>query len=52
MTASVHYSDDAVTLWHGDARQVSEFIPANSVNIATPKAPTIDGQMSFLDDAA
>jgi hypothetical protein len=33
MTASVHYSDDAVTLWHGDARQVSEFIPADSVDL-------------------
>ena len=33
MTPSVHYSGDAVTLWHGDARQVSEFIPADSVDL-------------------
>jgi hypothetical protein len=44
MTPSVHYSDAAVTLWHGDARTRS--------NIATPKAPAIDGQMSLLDGAA
>jgi DNA modification methylase len=39
MTASVHYSDDAVTLWHGDARRVSEFIPANSVDILCTSPP-------------
>jgi DNA modification methylase len=39
MTASVHYSDDAVTLWHGDARQVSEFIPANSVDVLITSPP-------------
>jgi DNA modification methylase len=39
MTASVHYSDDAVTLWHGDARQVSEFIPANTVDLLITSPP-------------
>jgi DNA modification methylase len=39
MTASVHYSDDAVTLWHGDARRVSEFIPANSVDVLCTSPP-------------
>jgi DNA modification methylase len=39
VTASVHYSDDAVTLWHGDARQVSEFIPAESVDVLCTSPP-------------
>jgi DNA modification methylase len=39
MTPSVHYSDDAVTLWHGDARQVSEFIPANTVDLLITSPP-------------
>jgi DNA modification methylase len=39
MTASVHYSDDAVTLWHGDARHVSEFIPANTVDLLITSPP-------------
>jgi DNA modification methylase len=39
MTPSVHYSDDAVTLWHGDARKVSEFIPANTVDLLITSPP-------------
>jgi DNA modification methylase len=39
MNPSVHYSDDAVTLWHGDARRVSEFIPANSVDLLVTSPP-------------
>jgi DNA modification methylase len=39
MTPSVHYTDNAVTLWHGDARQVSEFIPANTVDLLITSPP-------------
>jgi DNA modification methylase len=39
VTAAIHYSDDAVTLWHGDARQVSEFIPANTVDLLITSPP-------------
>jgi hypothetical protein len=39
MTASVHYTDAAVTLWHGDARQVSEFIAPESVDLLVTSPP-------------
>jgi DNA modification methylase len=39
MSTTVHYSDDAVTLWHGDARRVSEFIAPESVDLLVTSPP-------------
>ena len=49
MTPSVHYSDDAVTLWHGDARRVSEFIAADSVDLLVTSPPYF-ALRSYTDD--
>jgi hypothetical protein len=48
VTSTVHYTDGAVTLWHGDARRVSEFIAPESVDLLVTSPPYWE-QRSYRD---